>query len=128
MSPDSLCQWVHHKENNLKTNNKNPYANMILNDWVKTNSPFWNYWGQMIFDEVEFSTTEEFKNYKMPTGRIYGEFFEYGLPMEDATRVCEARFAKEIVKLTIQIVDPTVMVIEKDVRATFTDKLGVVGN
>ena len=41
--------------------------------------------------------------------------------------VCEEKYAKEVVKLTIQIVDPSVKVIEKDVSATFNDKLGVVG-
>ena len=30
-------------------------------------------------------------------------------------------------KLTIQIVDPSIKLIEKDVSATFNDKLGVVG-
>ena len=41
--------------------------------------------------------------------------------------VCEEKYAKEVVKLTIQIVDPSIKVIEKDVSATFNDKLGVVG-
>ena len=52
---------------------------------------------------------------------------EYGLPVEDAKVVCEEKYAKEVVKLTIQIVDPSIKVIEKDVSATFNDKLGVVG-
>ena len=32
-----------------------------------------------------------------------------------------------MVKLTIQIDEPTMMMIEKDVSASFTDRLGVVG-
>ena len=52
---------------------------------------------------------------------------EFGLPVEDAKAVCEEKYAKEVVKLTIQIVDPNIKVIEKDVSATFNDKLGVVG-
>ena len=58
-----------------------------------------------------------------------GDFhnLEYGLPPEDARVVCEEKYANEVVKLTIQIVDPNIKMIEKDVSATFTDKLGVVG-
>ena len=52
---------------------------------------------------------------------------EYGLPPEDAKIVCQEKYAKEVVKLTIQIVDPSIKVIERDVSATFNDKLGVVG-
>ena len=64
-------------------------------------------------------------------GNIYGggdiQNLEYGLPPEDAQIVCEEKYAKEVVKLTIQIVDPSIKLIEKDVSATFNDKLGVVG-
>ena len=64
-------------------------------------------------------------------GNIYGggdiQNLEYGLPPEDAQVVCEEKYAKEVVKLTIQIVDPSIKLIEKDVSATFNDKLGVVG-
>ena len=58
-----------------------------------------------------------------------GDFhnLEYGLPTEDARVVCGEKYANEVVKLTIQIVDPNIKMIEKDVSATFTDKLGVVG-
>ena len=52
---------------------------------------------------------------------------EFGLPVEDAKAVCEEKYKKEVVKLTIQIVNPSIKVIEKDVSATFNDKLGVVG-
>ena len=64
-------------------------------------------------------------------GNKYGEGdthnLEYGLPPEDARVVCEEKYANEVVKLTIQIVDPNIKMIEKDVSATFNDKLGVVG-
>lgn len=34
----------------------------------------------------------------------------------------------DVVKLTVQITEPTVMRIEKDVISTFTDQLGVIGD
>ena len=49
------------------------------------------------------------------------------MPPEDAKVVCLEKYAKEVVKLTIQIVDPSIKVIERDVSATFNDRLGVVG-
>ena len=41
--------------------------------------------------------------------------------------VCKSIYANEMVKLTVQIEGPFVMVIEKDVSATFSDMLGIVG-
>ena len=38
-----------------------------------------------------------------------------------------SRYENEVVKLTIQIDEPTMMMIEKDVSASFSDRLGVVG-
>ena len=38
-----------------------------------------------------------------------------------------SKYENEVVKLTIQIDEPTMMMIEKDVSASFTDRLGVVG-
>ena len=62
------------------------------------------------------------------TGRCgHEQNLEFGLPVEDAKAVCEEKYKKEVVKLTIQIVNPSIKVIEKDVSATFNDKLGVVG-
>ena len=41
------------------------------------------------------------------------------LPNEERESVCKSIYANEMVKLTVQIADPFVMVIEKDVSATF---------
>ena len=49
-------------------NNGNPYANMVLEDWRKTNSPFWNYWGLMMYDAYKGKATDAFKNYILPLG------------------------------------------------------------
>lgn len=38
-----------------------------------------------------------------------------------------SKYENEVVKLTIQIDEPTMMMIEKDISATFSDRLGVVG-
>ena len=67
------------------------------------------------------------RNYIPPTDRCSGQTFNYNLPGEETDSVCQSIFANEVVKLTVQIADPSVMVIEKDVSATFSDMLGIVG-
>ena len=68
MNTESLCGW---KENEMdKNKNGNPYANTILKDWRKTSSPFWNYWGQMMYDVHRDETTDAFKNYILPLGKL----------------------------------------------------------
>ena len=111
----------------------------VLQYWRQTNSPFWGYWAKL-FNNYGLKK----HNYILPSERCgkgiadYGilyakeqrnfrtEFF-FGLPEDEVKAVCRSIYANEMVKLTLQIADPTVMVIEKDVSATFTDQLGVVG-
>ena len=38
-----------------------------------------------------------------------------------------SKYENEVVKLTIQIDEPTMMLIEKDVSHSFSDRLGLVG-
>ena len=66
-------------------------------------------------------------NYKIPTDRCTEQDFVYSLPNGEGRSICKSLYSNEVVKLTIQITDPSVMVIEKDVSATFTDMLGIIG-
>ena len=43
------------------------------------------------------------------------------------TTLNRSKYENEVVKLTIQIDEPTMMMIEKDVSASFSDRLGVLG-
>ncbi len=52
----------------------------------------------------------------------------YGLPLRDAVKVCMERFSMDIAKLEIQIAEPDVMEIKKDVRVNFTGQIGAIGN
>ena len=47
--------------------------------------------------------------------------------LEIPTTLNRSRYENDVVKLTIQIDEPTMMMIEKDVSASFSDRLGVVG-
>ena len=73
------------------------------------------------------------KNFIVPSDRCYDQEFFHNLPFtpkfpkDDGKSVCKSVYAKEVVKLTVQITDPSVTVIEKDVSATFSDMLGIVG-
>ena len=54
--------------------------------------------------------------------------FRYGLPTFPIIQsVCKSKYENEVVKLNVQIADPSVMVVEKAVSSTFADHLGVVG-
>ena len=92
----------------------------VLSNWEKTNSPLWSHWAHFV---KELGLV----NYIMPSGRCDKQKFHYKLPTEEALSVCKSIYANEVVRLTVQISDPYVMVIEKDVSATFSDKLGIIG-
>ena len=78
------------------------------------------------------------KDYILPKTRCGGynqalNMFKFGLPempahSNEADSLCKSRYADEVVKLTVQIAEPTIMMIEKDVSATFTDHLGTIGS
>ena len=68
------------------------------------------------------------RDYVLPKYRcISTNWFKFGSPRKEADSLCKARYAEEVVKLTVQIAEPTVMMIEKDVSATFSDMLGIIG-
>ena len=68
MNTESLCEWKENENIWDLMNNDNPYAKMVLEDWRKTNSPFWNYWGLMMYDTFTGKATNAFKNYILPLG------------------------------------------------------------
>ena len=92
----------------------------VLLGWKKTNSLMWSHWAHFVWNRGLW-------NYNVPLHRCHGQDFFHNLPMEEDESVCRSIYANEMVKLTIQIADPSVMVITKDVSATFPDMLGIVG-
>ena len=56
-----------------------------------------------------------------------GTNITFGLPTDEAVKVCKFRYTHELAKVSVYISDPTVMSIKKDVKSTFSDQLGVVG-
>ena len=95
----------------------------VMSMWKKTNSPLWSHWANIFFGD-------DLQNYDLPPERCsaYSNWFHYNLPTDKGEAVCKSLYAKKVVKLTVQITDPYVMVIEKDVSATFSDMLGIIGN
>ncbi len=41
--------------------------------------------------------------------------------------VAQATYEKDLARLTMEIVEPTVVQVSKDVRVTFADQLGTIG-
>ena len=92
----------------------------VLLGWKKTNSLLWSHWSHFVWNNG-------LVDYIVPSHRCHGQDFHHNLPTEEDESVCRSIYANEMVKLTVQIADPSVMVIEKDVSATFSDMLGIVG-
>ena len=68
-------------------------------------------------------TNPELVNFKSP--EIWT--FRNGLPEDDAREMCKTMYRESIAKVSLEILDPKVLQIKKDVRTTFSDQLGVVG-
>ena len=106
--------------------NEGDTVGLALDEWESTNSPI-VYWYNMVeryMDMGKRTFNPDFFNTKpssdLPT-------FAYGLPLEDAKTMCKTVYKENIAKVTLEILDPKVLQIKKDVSATFTDRLGVVG-
>ena len=95
---------------------------IVISNWKETNSLLWSHW-------AKFTTypNNGLTYYNLPSGRCYRQKFYHNLPKEDGESMCKSLYANEVVKLTVQIADPYVMVIKKDVSATFSDMLGIIG-
>ena len=99
---------------------------LALDEWQLTNSPI-VYWYNMVGKNMNFmkrTFNPDFFNTK-PSSDI--PHFAYGLPLDDAKNMCKIVYKENIAKVTLEILDPKVLQIKKDITATFTDRLGVVG-
>lgn len=100
---------------------ESPYIqHRVLSNWKKTNSYLWSHWAHFVEDGGLY-------DYELSTQRCVAQGFIYNLPWDEIESVCKSIYANEMVKLTVQITDPFVMVIDKDVSGNFFDMLGIVG-
>ena len=53
--------------------------------------------------------------------------FLFGLPEAEAKEVCKTFYRENVAKVTVEIVGPDVMVLEKDIKTSFTQRLGIIG-
>ena len=103
---------------------------MALQEWVSTNSPL-VYWYNMVLrylDAGKATFKPSFFNMEgmWATERKPAKFL-YGLPLKDAKKMCKTFYKESIAKVTLEILQPMVLQVKKDVRATFTERLGVAG-
>ena len=98
---------------------------LALGEWERTNSPI-SYWYNMVARYLNYG--DPFYNPSFFNVEPSDQWtFSYGLPIEDAKKTCKTVYRETIAKVTLEILDPMVLQIKKDVRTTFTDRLGVVG-
>ena len=112
---DNLCNW----HGDWTT------IDRVMEDWRKTESPL-NYW----FEEINPANHEQrFRHLALDaTTFMEGRSnLSYGLPSGEAIRVCRRRYAYDVAKLTIQIAEPNVVVIRKDVSITLGQQVAFIG-
>ena len=51
----------------------------------------------------------------------------YGVTTEEAIRICRERYSYGVAKLSVQVAGPNVLRIKKDVRMSYFDQIGVIG-
>ncbi len=52
---------------------------------------------------------------------------DYGLEKGMVKQICETTYRNDIAHMTVEIVEPRAVQVAKDVKATFADQLGTVG-
>ena len=113
---EALCDF--------KSDNKDS-INLALSEWEKTNSPvaYWYNTVDRYLDSGSQFYNPDMISFKSPETWT----FRNGLPEEEAREMCKTMYRESIAKVSLEILDPKVLQIKKDVRTTFTDQLGVVG-
>ena len=90
---------------------------MALSLWNATgNVQTWFH--RLSMREGEFTTSYE----------DLGDFdMEFGIQKKLATEICEFIFENDIALLTVEIAQPRILELVKDVKVTFPDMLGTIG-
>ena len=52
---------------------------------------------------------------------------EFGISKQLADKICVTTFENDITKLTLEIATPRILEIVKDIKVTFPDMLGTIG-
>ena len=52
---------------------------------------------------------------------------EFGIQKKLATKICEFIFENDITMLTVEIAQPRILELVKDIKVTFPDMLGTIG-
>ena len=96
-----------------------------MSDWERTRSPLASHWHRKLDPESSSAAAP----YELAGGHLGGGDvnISYGLPTEEALEVCRRRYRFDVAKLTVEIAEPDVTEIVKDIRVSFADQLGVIG-
>ena len=106
-------------------------AHVVLTRWHRTHSPMMQWLNQLLSGPLAAKNFQRLSKLLLESDDISRERltkgFLYGLPLHEEVRVGREMFANSVARLTIEVVDPNVMEIRKDVRTTFSDKLAAIG-
>ena len=114
---DTLCDF--RNEDSVNS------IHMALDEWEKVNSPL-AYWYNWVDRFLNMSSPHynPMEGYEDPSDSYH---FFYGLPQKQAEEICRATYKQNIAKVTLEILDPRVVRMKKDLKVTFSSQLGVFG-
>ena len=98
---------------------------MALGEWESLNSPI-TYWYNKV-DRFLRSNSPLYSPMEVYEEPLDHYKFYYGLPQKHAEAMCKTVYKQDIAKVTLEILDPNVLRIKKDLKTTFASRLGVFG-
>ena len=106
-----------------------PDIDRVMQHWQNTHSPM-VYWTRQTVQKIQTHKTnkdDDLLREVINKDYIYGMPFKYGLPKMEVEKVCRQMYQKDVVKLTLQIIEPKTTRIHKYLTTSFGEMLGVIG-
>ena len=106
-----------------------PDIDRVMQHWQNTHSPM-VYWTRQTVQKIQTHKTnkdDDLLREVINKDYIYGMPFKYGLPKTEVEKVCRQMYQKDVVKLTLQIIEPKTTQIHKYLTTSFGEMLGVIG-
>ena len=107
----------------------NDSLDRVMQHWQNTHSPM-VYWTRQTVQKIQTHKTnkdDDLLHEVINKDYIYGMPFKYGLPEMEVEKVCRQMYQKDVVKLTLQIIEPKTTRIHKYLTTSFGEMLGVIG-
>ena len=111
---DTLCNTYTNRET----------FDLALSDWERTHSAAAHFHRAL----NSHNYLARYEAMELPHSEMSGHAtIGHGLPAAEADRICREAFSLDLARVSVQIADPKVTKIVKDVKISFYDQVGVLG-